>query len=70
MEIRKPDAQIAAHVRDIVMREKSMSLSEREWKHRLRGYGYAVRETQRGQIVTTLPHGVEICMLDIAETVH
>ena len=50
-------------VRDLVRRERAMSLSEREWKHRLRGYGYAIREGAEGITVLTLPHQVEICSL-------
>lgn len=57
------DPMVVAQVRDIVMRERSMSLSEREWQHRLRGYGYALRDTIEGRMITTLPHGVEVCPL-------
>ncbi|SFD88413.1 hypothetical protein SAMN04488523_103224 [Sulfitobacter brevis] len=48
---------------DLVMRERAMALSTREWKHRLAGYGYAIKETDHGQIVETLPHHVEIATL-------
>ncbi|MEO0752001.1 MAG: hypothetical protein AAFY25_09365 [Pseudomonadota bacterium] len=41
-------------VRDLVMRERGLAVSEREWKHRLRGYGYAVRETEQGRVVSSL----------------
>lgn len=51
-------------VRDFVMRERSQCVSDREWKHRLRGYGYDIRQTEQGRILTTLPQGVEICALD------
>lgn len=37
---------------------------DRGCKFRLRGYGYDLRETQRGTVLTTLPHGVEVCTLD------
>lgn len=57
------DISTQAAVRAIVMREKTMSLSEREWKHRLRGYGYALRESAEGMKVMTLPHHVEVCAL-------
>ena len=53
----------AANVLDLVARERAMSLSSREWKHRLAGYGYAIRETDKGPVVETLTMGQEICAL-------
>ncbi|HGG06507.1 MAG TPA: hypothetical protein ENK28_13695 [Aliiroseovarius sp.] len=53
----------AANVLDLVARERAMSLSSREWKHRLVGYGYAIRETDKGPVVETLTMGQEICAL-------
>lgn len=41
-------------VRDLVMRERGLAVSEREWKHRLRGYGYAIRDTEQGRVVSSL----------------
>ncbi|WP_299608235.1 hypothetical protein [uncultured Tateyamaria sp.] len=52
-----------AHVLDLVSRERSQALSRREWKHRLAGYGYSIRETEAGDIVETLPHRVPVCKL-------
>ncbi|MEL7097375.1 MAG: hypothetical protein AAGM84_00975 [Pseudomonadota bacterium] len=54
---------VAAQVLDIVARERSQSLSRREWKHRLAGYGYTIRETDEGDYVETLPHRVPVCAL-------
>ncbi|MEO0939551.1 MAG: hypothetical protein AAFY38_15465 [Pseudomonadota bacterium] len=54
---------IAAQVLDIVARERSQSLSRREWKHRLAGYGYTIRETAEGDYVESLPHRVHICAI-------
>lgn len=48
---------------DLVMRERETSLSAREWKHRLAGYGYAIKETVQGQLVESLPHRKVICVL-------
>lgn len=48
---------------DLVIRERQIALSDREWKHRLRGYGYAIQETDHGQMITSLVHGTEICEL-------
>ncbi|WP_238365603.1 hypothetical protein [Mesobacterium pallidum] len=54
---------IAAQVRDIVLKERALSVSDREWQHRLRGYGYALAETARGRVVTHLRNGRELCWL-------
>lgn len=47
----------------LVMRERRMALSEREWQHRLRGYGFAIRNTQEGRVVTSLVQGTYLCSL-------
>lgn len=52
-----------AQVLDLVTRERAKALSRREWKHRLAGYGYGIRETASGDVVETLPHHVKICVL-------
>ena len=48
---------------DLVLRERASSLSPREWKHRLAGYGYAIKDTDHGQVVETLPHHIEVGVL-------
>jgi hypothetical protein len=45
------------------MRERESSLSAREWKHRIAGYGYAIKDTDHGQVIETLPHHVEVGVL-------
>jgi len=50
-------------IRDVVMRERKMAVSDREWKHRLRGYGYAIRDTEAGAFVTSLVRGEDLCAL-------
>lgn len=57
------DPFITAQVIELVMRERESSLSQREWKHRLAGYGYAIKDTDHGQVVETLPHHAAICVL-------
>ncbi|MGC1506136.1 MAG: hypothetical protein WA782_18605 [Sulfitobacter sp.] len=59
----KKDPFITAQVIDLVLRERDCSLSAREWKHRLAGYGYAIKDTDHGQVVETLPHHVEVGVL-------
>ena len=57
------DPFITAQVISLVLRERESSLSSREWKHRLAGYGYAIKDTEHGQVVETLPHRVEVGVL-------
>ena len=52
-----------ARVQSFVMQERQKCLSIRELKHRLAGYGYSLKDTEAGTVVTTLPHGIEICVL-------
>ncbi len=39
---------------ELVQRERELAVSDREWKHRLRGYGYAIRDYREGTFVTPL----------------
>ena len=61
--IHESDPFATSNVIALVMKERTISLSNREWKHRLAGYGYGIRDTGHGQILETLPHHVEICLL-------
>ncbi|MEO9576064.1 MAG: hypothetical protein ABJ263_15365 [Tateyamaria sp.] len=45
------------------MSERSKALSRREWKHRLAGFGYSIRETEAGDIVETMLNRVKVCVL-------
>ncbi len=47
----------------LVAAEREKALSEREWKHRLVGYGYSIKDTSEGKVVTTWPMGAEIGLL-------
>ena len=57
------DRFAAAQVLELVSRERKLALSRREWKHRLAGIGYGIRETEVGEIVETLPNRVPVCTL-------
>lgn len=59
----------ARQVIDLVLRERATSLSVREWKHRLAGYGYAIKETIQGQVVEKLPHREALCLLPVEPSV-
>ncbi|MFX0546399.1 hypothetical protein ACEWPL_012725 [Roseovarius sp. S1116L3] len=47
----------------IVTRERRMAVSDREWQHRLRGYGYGIRDTDEGRIVTSLIKDAPLCAI-------
>jgi len=51
----------AATALDVIEREHAMSLSLREWKHRVKGLGYTIREGADGLVVAALRTGAEIC---------
>lgn len=53
----------AAQTIELLTRERAMSLSLREWKHRLAGYGISIRDTDHGPVVATLRDDTEICAL-------
>jgi hypothetical protein len=48
---------------DLITRERSKALSTREWKFRLAGYGYAIKDVKGAQVVTKLPQGIELGVL-------
>ena len=54
---------IDASILDILTRERTMALSVREWKFRLAGFGFAINDVKGTQIVTTVPHGIELGVL-------
>ena len=57
------DAIEAQKVVDLVLQERDKALSPREWRHRIAGYGYGIKESDDGLIITTLPRGLELCAL-------
>ena len=63
------DPEMTAKVCEIVLRERELALSDREWKFRLRGYGYAIREGENGPVITSLLKGGDICALPDARAV-
>lgn len=48
---------------NLIARERHLAVSDREWLHRLRGYGYAIRDTAEGRMVTSLVRGAALCSL-------
>ncbi|KIC36195.1 hypothetical protein [Leisingera sp. ANG-M7] len=53
-------AMIEAGVLELVRSEREKALSPREWKFRLRGYGYAVKTVGGAQILTRLTTGAAL----------
>lgn len=51
---------IDAPVLSVLQRERAMALSKREWKFRIAGYGYAIKEVGGSQILTSLIGGTEL----------
>ena len=54
---------ITAPVLELLQRERAKALSPREWKFRLAGYGYAIRDVNGAQMVSTLPQGIDLGVL-------
>lgn len=52
-----------SELQSLAMRERALAVSEREWKHRLRGYGYAIKDTSEGRVLTSILHKKELCPL-------
>lgn len=66
----KQDGFVTEEVMQMVTRERETALSAREWKHRLAGYGYSIRDTDDGKhVLETLPHHIALCELP-AELFH
>ncbi len=57
------DSTIEAGVLQIVLGEMRRALGASEWHAALGRHGYALRSTAAGTVITTLPHGVEVCRL-------
>ncbi|WP_226622537.1 hypothetical protein [Alloyangia pacifica] len=51
-------------VRAFLLAERGKSLSETEWRFRMKGYGYQLRRTARGMEVSRLPQNRLLGMLD------
>lgn len=63
------DAVAREEIRDLALRERQHALSTREWKHRLRGYGFDLRTTDDGHVIVTKLGGSDICELPADQAV-
>lgn len=50
-------------VKQLLIREKAQSVSNRELKHRMMGYGYRLDETEKGYIVSHMRGGSQLLTL-------
>ncbi len=50
---------------DLLREERTKALSAREWKFRIAGFGYAIKDVRGSQIVTKLPQGTELGVLPV-----
>ncbi|WP_281968706.1 hypothetical protein [Roseovarius nanhaiticus] len=57
------DPTIEAGVLHLVMSEMNRASNADDWHNALGRHGYALRITGADPVVTTLPHGVEVCRL-------
>ncbi|WP_323765018.1 hypothetical protein [Marinovum sp.] len=57
------DQNAISRILMLLEEEREKALSPREWQHRIAGYGYAIKRTEQGEMITTLPHGREVCAL-------
>lgn len=53
-------AALEAPVLSVLEHERSMALSKREWKFRIAGYGYGIREIGGRQVLTSLARGTAL----------
>lgn len=54
---------LEAPLLELLREEKKKALSPREWKFRMAGFGYGIKDVGDDQIVTRLPHGTELGVL-------
>ena len=60
----KDDAFVTREAIELDARECAAAPSDRDWKHRLPGYGYVVRDAADCQhVLEKLPRRIEICVL-------
>ena len=58
-------ASVTKPVLELLRQERDKALSLREWKFRLAGYGYGIKEVGGTQILTRLPAGTELGVVPV-----
>ncbi len=59
------DSILDAPIIELLRQERKKALSPREWKFRLAGFGYGIKEHNGQQVVTRLPQGTELGILPL-----
>lgn len=54
---------LEASTLDFLAEERRKSLSKREWRFRMKGYGFGIRDHGDRQVVTKLPQGTTLGIL-------
>lgn len=60
MPVTEPVSHADRDALAFALKERQYCLSDREWAHRLRGYGYDIRQTDQGPVLTLLTTGVAL----------
>lgn len=63
VEVNYEPQAIDPSVLELIRMEREKALSLREWKFRLAGYGYAIKDVNGTQVLTSLPRGIELGVL-------
>lgn len=63
VEVNYEPVAIDPSVLELIRMEREKALSLREWKFRLAGYGYAIKDVNGTQVLTSLPRGIELGVL-------
>jgi hypothetical protein len=64
MHITETGLAAAPEALAFALNERRTCLSDREWRFRLRGYGYDIHQTARGRMLTQVTNGRELGLLD------
>ncbi len=64
MHVTEHGLNAAAEALAFAHAEHRYCLTDREWRFRLQGYGYDIRQTERGRMLTTIIGGVELGLLE------
>ncbi|MFC4668031.1 hypothetical protein ACFO5X_05645 [Seohaeicola nanhaiensis] len=60
------DRPVEAPLLKLLAEERQKALSAREWKFRLAGYGYGIKEDGPRRVVTQLTNGMELGVLPVS----
>lgn len=61
MYLQQSDLTTTEGLMAFAIREREMSVSDREWKHRLRGYGYDLKQAGERTLITSIGQDFPLC---------